>query len=660
MTDTRIISTEKEKNILLYLKSQQVLSGNVDVWVKNSKQNGCLQIRNGQVASAVCGKLIGNGALLTLAAIQDGDIQAETSTQPAESNVSLSLTLVERLLSRLPSLSPAATSCDEEESLQQAIHLIYQFRRKEAGSKLVEVLRSNRFYYPAWLWHSRLMTREDYLKKALAEARKWGNCDLVIQRETEKIEPQLRGSQETVKRCIFCWSVVTAGEIRCKTCQGVLRISGGNNPEGSSSSELAQVLKAYELELQIHPDNSRIAYCLCLGHFSLGSIDRAREYINKALQLSPREPIFTKAAALLLKPVPPVVKPVEQLAKAVPAARETSISVMPSGQKSILVVEDSQTSRKVISMLLGRKGYTIIEAKSGSEALQRIEEVAPDLILLDVMLPDMTGYEVLSRLRQDPGLAEVPVVMLTGKSKPSDRLKGLFHGSNEYLTKPFDPAKLLAVLEKYLAKPTTAPIAAVPASGKGLKPVAPVLAQPVQRSVAPAPAAGVLTPAVMKKSEPATPLVAVPVRETSIKQTAAMPATSSTSPAVVRETKSGKSDKTVLVIEDSPTSRKVISMVLAKRGYIIEEASTGGAALRRLEEILPNLILLDAMLPDMTGYDILFRLKNDERLKSVPVVMLTAKNNPVDRQKGMRGGSVAYLTKPFDPEKLLAVIDDNI
>ena len=250
--------------------------------------------------------------------------------------------------------------------------------------------------------------------------------------------------------------------------------------------------------------------------------------------------------------------------------------------------------------------------------------------------------------------------MLTGKSKPSDRLKGLFHGSNEYLTKPFDPSKLLAVLEKYLAKPTEAPIATVPASGKRLEPVAPGIAQPLQRSVSLAPAAVVSAPAATKKSEPATPLVAVPVRETSIKQTVAMPAASSSAPAVVLETKGGKSDKTVLVIEDSPTSRKVISMVLAKRGYTIEEASTGGAALRRMEVILPDLILLDAMLPDMTGYDILFRLKNDERLKNVPVVMLTAKNNPVDRQKGMRGGSVAYLTKPFDPEKLLAVIDDNI
>lgn len=661
MTDSRIISTETENNVLLYLKSQQGLSGNVDVWVKNVKQTGSLQVRKGQVVSAACGKLSGNGALLTLAAIRDGDIQAETATQPVESNVSLSLTLVERLLSRLPALSSAAKSCDEEESLQQAIHLIYQFRRTEAGSKLVEILRSNRFYYPAWLWHSRLMTREDYIKKALAEARKWGNCDPAIHRETEKIVPQLSSSsQEAVKRCIYCWSLVTVGEIRCKTCQGVLRISDGNIPEGSSSSELARALEAYERELQIHPENARIAYCLCLGHFSLGSIDRAREFINKALQLSPREPVFTKAATLLLKQSAPVVKPVEQVVKAAPAPRATATPVTAAVQKTILVVEDSQTSRKVISMLLGRKGYTIIEAKSGSEALQRSEETVPDLVLLDVMLPDMTGYEVLSRLRQSAGLAEVPVIMLTGKSKPSDRLKGLFHGSNEYLTKPFDPAKLLAVLEKYLEKPTTAKVAAVPASGKRIEPAAPIIAKPAPAPVTPAPVAVASAPASTKKSDHVAPVVAVSARETPVRQAAVASSPVTLSATVVRETKGGKADKTVLVIEDSPTSRKVISMVLAKRGYTIEEAATGGAALRKMEAMLPNLILLDAMLPDMTGYDILSRLKNDERLKEVPVVMLTAKNNPVDRQKGMRGGSVAYLTKPFDPEKLLAVIDDNI
>ena len=115
-----------------------------------------------------------------------------------------------------------------------------------------------------------------------------------------------------------------------------------------------------------------------------------------------------------------------------------------------------------------------------------------------------------------------------------------------------------------------------------------------------------------------------------------------------------------MVVEDSPTSRKVVTMVLGKGGYTIAEAPTGGAALRRMASLVPDLILLDAMLPDMTGYEVLAHLKHDIRLRQVPVVMLTAKNNPVDRQKGLKSGLVAYLTKPFDPEKLLAVINEHI
>ncbi len=646
MTDSRDPFSETEKNnILLYLKSQQAASGNIDVSVQNVKQSGKLQIRKGQVVSAACGKLVGNGALLTLAAIRDVDIEAETATQPVENNVSLSLTLVERLLRKAPH-AQAAAPCDEEESLEQAIHLIYQFRRTEAGAKLVEVLRSNRFYYPAWLWHSRLMTRVDYLKKALAEARKWGNCDLAVQREHEKIEPQLGLLlEEKGNRCIFCWSLLVPGEIRCKTCQGMMRIADVAIPK-SNSSELVRNLEAYERELQMHPGNSRIAYCLCLGHFSLGNIDRAREFIEKAVKISPREPIFTRAAAILVKQAEPVVK-------TVPAPRTSHIPHS-TGRKTILVVEDSPTSRKVISMLLERKGYTILQAINGTEALQRCEGTTPDLVLLDVMLPDMSGYEVLSRLRQSQRFAEVPVVMLTGKSKPSDRQQGLFHGSNEYLTKPFDPAKLLAVLEKYLDQPKASQPAAAPISEKRIEPAPQVMAKPAPASIAPAIVVAAKRETVPPAAAPASKIPARPAAVVVAPPPVASPV------ATVSESKKGQAAKTILVVEDSPTSRKVITMVLAKRGYTIVEAPTGGIALRKMEEIRPDLILLDAMLPDMTGYDILFRLKRDERLKAVPVVMLTAKNNPVDRQKGMKSGSAAYLTKPFDPEKLLAVIDDHI
>jgi twitching motility two-component system response regulator PilG len=655
MTDLHINAAETEKNVLLYLKSQQTVVGSCHVSVKNSKYSGMLHLRKGEVVAAFCGKLTGNGALLTLAAIQDGEISATTAGGPLDPNVSLSLPLVERLLSKATVPGGAAGGCNEEKTLEEAISLIYQFRRTEAVPKLVEVLRSNRFYYPAWLWQSRLMTREDYIKKALAEARKWGNSDVLIQRENEKIEPQLNSSQEVVKRCIFCWSLMSVAEIRCRTCQGILRPAADHlQVQPSASFELIQSLQAYEHELQLHPKNSRIAYCLFLGHLSLAHIDKAREFINRALSLSPQEPIFIRAAALLpqaaklaAKVVTPLAKEVAPTVKIEPVVSPSPVLPVTGGGKTILMVEDSQTSRKVISMLLGRKGYTIIEAKTGGEALQRSEEGIPDLVLLDVMLPDMSGYEVLSRMRQNQRMADVPVVMLTGKSNPSDRLKGLHHGSNEYLTKPFDPAKLLAVLEKYLESPPPAPPVPKPVT------VSPAPLKPAQKEVPP-------LAAKPENTQPVIPVTTPPLRESSLAQPAGVPSPSAAPISNLSCPGSGKAIKTVLVIEDSPTSRKVISMVLARRGYVIEEAPTGGAALRKLEGVTPDLILLDAMLPDMTGYDILARVKKEPKLKDIPVVMLTAKNNPLDRQKGLRGGLAAFLTKPFDPEKLLAVIDDHI
>jgi CheY-like chemotaxis protein len=315
--------------------------------------------------------------------------------------------------------------------------------------------------------------------------------------------------------------------------------------------------------------------------------------------------------------------------------------------KTILVVEDSKTARKVVSMVLGRKGYNVIEATSGTEALLAIEGITPDLVLLDVMLPDMTGYEVLSTIRKKSELSEVPVVMLTGKRSPEDRLKGMVSGSNEYLTKPFDPAKLLDVLGKYLepsAKTITASqpnyIKKVESSPPPVKLKAAINPQVVSPAVAqPAVAKPAVAQPVVAQPEVAKPAVAMP--------TLVMPRTKG-------------QERSVLVVEDSPTSRKVISMVLSRKGYVVYEAATGEEALRKVAEELPRLILLDAMLPDMTGYDILAQLKQDQRLREIPVVMLTAKDSPVDREKGIRAGSAAYLTKPFNPDKLLSVIGSYI
>ncbi len=634
-------SGDGQGHLLEYLKS--LSSGNVDIAASKAARTGLVQVRQGRVVAAAWGRLCGNGALLTIAAMPEVSYQALESTKGVVgNNVTLTVPLVERLLSALSKSSPVDEG-DAEAKLEQVIHLFYQFRRKEAGALLVEILRTNRFFYPAWLWQSRLMTRSEYIGKALNEAKKWGNSDRDILLETARIEPRLHDSAAEVKRCIFCFSVVQQKDDGCPHCLGRFYIAGQKAPV-TGSSELEKAIAAYERELTACPGNSRIAYCLALGFYSLGKFDRAQEFIGKALKTSPGEQLFLRARAVLATLVnsslgnaaPASLKPAPtpQPRPAPAPSRTGSPGLRPVPGKTILVVEDSQTSRKVITMLLERKGYAILEAMNGAEALAILTEEVPDLVLLDLMLPDMSGYEVLARVRQSGETADTPVVMLTGKTNPADRMKGLHHGSNEYLTKPFDPAKLLAVLEKYLDH--SVPERKTP-------------------SEAPPKMAAKIAPQMQKAKAPATrstPIPAQPAPATPIAAPKAPPS---------RETPASEgSMKTILVVEDSPTSRKVISMVVAKRGYTVNEAATGAVALRKAQEGVPNLILLDAMLPDMSGYEILHRFKNDDRLRDVPVVMLTAKNNPVDRQKGLQGGSAAYLTKPFDPERLLAAIDEYL
>ena len=97
-------------------------------------------------------------------------------------------------------------------------------------------------------------------------------------------------------------------------------------------------------------------------------------------------------------------------------------------------------------------------------------------------------------------------------------------------------------------------------------------------------------------------------------------------------------------------------MVLTRKGYFLREAITGAEALQLIEAALPDLILLDAMLPDMSGYDILTQLNANRTFQKIPVVMLTAKLGATNRQKGLQAGAVAYLTKPFNPDKLLSTV----
>lgn len=109
----------------------------------------------------------------------------------------------------------------------------------------------------------------------------------------------------------------------------------------------------------------------------------------------------------------------------------------------ILVVEDERDISALVAYHLAREGYRVRTAEGGPEAIEAMASERPDLIVLDLMLPGLSGYEVLSEMRRKPELADVPVILLTARRDEADRVKGFELGADDYLTKPFSPRELV-------------------------------------------------------------------------------------------------------------------------------------------------------------------------------------------------------------------------
>ena len=112
-------------------------------------------------------------------------------------------------------------------------------------------------------------------------------------------------------------------------------------------------------------------------------------------------------------------------------------------KEKILVVDDSPTELKIMSEPFIPKGYNIITAMDGEEAIKMAEEEKPDLIVLDVIMPKMNGFQVCRKIKTTPELKDIKIILLTSKNQESDEFWGMKQGADAYMTKPFDPDKLL-------------------------------------------------------------------------------------------------------------------------------------------------------------------------------------------------------------------------
>jgi DNA-binding response OmpR family regulator len=205
------------------------------------------------------------------------------------------------------------------------------------------------------------------------------------------------------------------------------------------------------------------------------------------------------------------------------------------GQSTILVIDDDPTIHDLLQRFLTKQRFNVKIASNGAEGLRLAQEIKPNAIILDVMMPGMDGWTVLNSLKENSEIAKIPVIMM---SMVNDRNLGYTLGASDYLFKPVNRQQLLSVLQKY---------------------------------------------------------------------------------------SSNQSSNSVLIVEDDPDIREILRRQFEKEGWQVAIAANGCQAIERLANNLPSLIITDLMMPEMDGFELITQLRQHQQWRTIPVVIMTAK-----------------------------------
>jgi CheY-like chemotaxis protein len=332
----------------------------------------------------------------------------------------------------------------------------------------------------------------------------------------------------------------------------------------------------------------------------------------------------------------------------------------------ILLVEDEQVNRDMFRRRLERKGYNVLTAETGLSAVEMTKSGHPDLVLMDLGLPEIDGWEATRRIKADATTARIPVIVLSAHATADAKEKAFAAGCQEFETKPVNWEVLFKKIEAALA--TREPDPDAVDLGGGLQ--GGDSATDVLRKSAPqASSAGEATartdaPTKQLPSVPAgvgdvaateTLLFTgtVPAPQTGAARTAA-PESPQPAPGTVTVP---VQPKHILVVEDNDANRIMLCRRLNKQGFATTEAGDGRQALNRIHERRFDLVLLDIMMPEVDGYTVLRELKADPDLQVIPVIMISAVDEMASVVQCIEMGAEDYLSKPYDPVLLQARIN---
>jgi twitching motility two-component system response regulator PilG len=418
--------------------------------VSSDGTNGCLYLDKGVVLNAETGKLSGEEAAVLILGWENAQIKMIDDCAKKKKDIRSSLTrLILDAFRRKDELNYADHAANE---LVQAIHQIEGGHYKKGRVLLTAYLRTNPHSSKAWLWFSRCLGSMNAISAALNNCAKLTPKSLQLREELFKFEkaPQhVKDSQ--IGRCPFCWAPLDRGARECYYCLSKLTIAAAlkdNTLEKVNSKYLIDAVTRYT-DVIAREDNMKAVYYLSLANCNLDKVDEAIDLLNEVSRSNPDNKFLSDQLNLVINHVATSLNRYERFQGLKVEDTKPVGTVPETNKKKILVVDDSPTTRKVVVLTLKQKGYILVEAKDGLEALSKINDERPDLVLLDIILPKMDGYRILSIVKKTPELKDTPVILLTSKDGLVDKVKGRLAGSTAYLTKPFEPNDLIETVRKY-------------------------------------------------------------------------------------------------------------------------------------------------------------------------------------------------------------------
>ncbi len=250
----------------------------------------------------------------------------------------------------------------------------------------------------------------------------------------------LNGAHSNSSQCPFCSAANEASAFVCGSCSAVLTLSDLESLIANNNADKYVIRNAVE-EMERkralgEPDEASLTM-LGIGHLNLRNLQYGYNYLLEASQLNPDNIMLSSQVnALLIR--------MEEI------RRQDEVHASMTKGKTILVVDDSATVRKLIAGKLEKSGHQVFCSSDGVEALERLQDLLPDLVLLDITMPRMDGYQVCRQIRGHETTANIPVVMISGKDGFFDKVRGRMAGTTGYITKPFGPETLMKAVEFYL------------------------------------------------------------------------------------------------------------------------------------------------------------------------------------------------------------------